>query len=868
MTVTKFWSVYYSWQKHHVDQERRAISIIQLCLDMTGYGYTFTPQDIALLTENVSTLYEDKIMKAPFVERDFLASSAFVANLTEFWNKIIVHHWKDLLRDNDWFNKTVMLVLMFCKSSSDECAMVGSFVGTIIVQQLCTARHKLLKDVESASVLRDTHRRSSLKRKLDYIDQVSLALLTEVVEGLQYARLSALLMKRICETFEAYPQLMVDEYKQLDLLAIGLMSKNRPSIQVVLKCLQWMIKNCNAETSQACGLFVMRFETQLLQVSDAYKSFETIILQLFLQAQTIVGTVLLSENSMENIIFKMFGKDEAVINTAIDLHGIYFTALHVPAALEKHALVAILDVFERYEYPLASLDTVTRKLWEKGFFRRFDDLFTLLINANAAFLANCMAHVINYCHQLLMEDIRTRITPSAHSSESVSWNGIRRRIQSFVKGYPACLQAVSQCFGLYSLLLKSLNPENNELYRVAGVDCESYYTAVLFNTLAKVAMEETIDYTALFHTLTSIHNFDSVCYISEDVWKELTDKYYTFFFHTRSRLRRYNMGIDSKQMKLYTVAILRLCILTEINNATEEVFTLAEYLANDLRLLSNMSLSEESKAIFYRLYKNTLYAVVRCCLEHPSKNHPTAKFNQYGKRVQAFMSVLVDQLNYIDSEFAVSRHIANAMCNMLVLTQECDSKQWSPMPLKDMVFKVEPAMLQKLATYVERQVFVEQALSDEGQNYLLGRKLMLTAYGDVYRLHHALPRKTDLCYIFKHFGTNSPFTQELEQLLYTLYASDSNDFYKISAQVMVMFVCKPHAFQTKLKVVVSTVITKKKSLTIEMAFFYDYRCFGLICTSFARIACQTWMRTVILSTSFDTYWMRCWENSDASAVVR
>uniref|UniRef100_A0A182MZ97 Uncharacterized protein n=1 Tax=Anopheles dirus TaxID=7168 RepID=A0A182MZ97_9DIPT len=251
-------------------------------------------------------------------------------------------------------------------------------------------------------------------------------------------------------------------------------------------------------------------------------------------------------------------------------------------------------------------------------------------------------------------------------------------------------------------------------------------------------------------------------------------------------------------MESYTTAVLRLCVLTEINNATENVFTLAEYLANDLRLLSKMKLSDESNAIFYRLYKNALHAVVKCCLEEPSKERTGVKFDEYGKRIQAFMSVLVEQLDANDCEFAVSRHVANALCNMLVLTQEVDSRERLLIPLRYMTFRVQPEMLQKLAAYIERQVFVEHALPDEGQNYLLARKLMLATYGDVYRLHHALPRKTDLCHILKHVGTNTAFTEELEQLLNTVHANDPNEFYGISAQVAMNF-CTKSSFTTKVK---------------------------------------------------------------------
>lgn len=202
-----------------------------------------------------------------------------------FWQHAIVHQWKELLSGNDWFNKCVMLVMLLCRSKTDECAMVGSFICADLVPHLCAAHHNLLNDMERAASWQGSQRKSSLKKKEYYIDQVCQALSTEIGNGFKYAKLSGLLMEKLCEAFVTYPDLLILTHGQLELLGAGLRWKQRQSVQLALKCMkQLMSDSFSSDINNAAGIFILKMENQLTRIMDSYKSSETAILHLFLEA--------------------------------------------------------------------------------------------------------------------------------------------------------------------------------------------------------------------------------------------------------------------------------------------------------------------------------------------------------------------------------------------------------------------------------------------------------------------------------------------------------------------------------------------------------------------------------------------------------
>uniref|UniRef100_A0A182WFH6 Uncharacterized protein n=1 Tax=Anopheles minimus TaxID=112268 RepID=A0A182WFH6_9DIPT len=349
--------VYYSWRRVlEGNKDVGTMCILQLFVDMTGFFYTIELADLTLLKEDSQSLLEEKIYKAPFEICDIM-DRTFVVNFNKFWHQAIVKQWKELLLENDWFNKSVMFAVVLANSDCDECVMVGSFIGAHLLPNLCSARSHLLNDLEKGSWWRRNQSTSSLQKKQNYIDQICQTLIPDIKHGLQFASVADIIMDQIFETILAFPQLIVLEYGQLDLIGEGLQFKNRKAVSKVLQCLKiLMVDAFHSGAKETVALYILRRETQLTCIMDAYKKTESKILHLFLDALGVVGNVLLSEETAEKIVLKMFGTDQAVINAAIDLHGIYCASIHPPAEVETNALAAILEAFERYAYPLASFN--------------------------------------------------------------------------------------------------------------------------------------------------------------------------------------------------------------------------------------------------------------------------------------------------------------------------------------------------------------------------------------------------------------------------------------------------------------------------------------------------------------------------------
>lgn len=245
------------------------------------------------------------------------------------------------------------------------------------------------------------------------------------------------------------------------------------------------------------------------------------------------------------IAYRIFtATEEPVVNASIDLLTLYYSAVTPADELECQMLVDLLQLFQAHELPLATLDRVIEKLWIKGFFQRFDAIFQLLMSLDITvdtFLAKCVVHSITHCHEMLIEDIKEKISPDPNRATlGTRWGRIRERVQSFIAAYPKCMRDISVHSEHFVLLLNSLQPEYNEYYGMCGVDCEAYCVEVFYKTLLPIALKCS-SYSVLYQTLATIYRYDRIMHISEEIWQKLTEEYTTIFFHVRSRLKRYNL---------------------------------------------------------------------------------------------------------------------------------------------------------------------------------------------------------------------------------------------------------------------------------------------------------------------------------------
>ncbi|KFB49115.1 hypothetical protein ZHAS_00017268 [Anopheles sinensis] len=677
---------------------------------MTGFSYRLNEEDLVLLDENINALLEGNIFRAHSECKKFVRDEIFISNLHDFLQNLIVRPWQEILAGNEWLNKTVRLLAAFCTSDRDECIMVGAYLASIMLRNLCKLQNNSKLILQRPSLFRNAEEQVQLKKICRTGDQICLVLLESMRPGFAFVEILVPLTDHVCEMLASYSILLIKEYKQLELLDEILSLKSKKTTLTVLKYLKsHFIDTITSPITRDVARYILSRESVLICTMGSLKSVESVVLQLLYHACRVTASTL-SDQASKRIALSMFSPDEATMNAAIDLFQARFVENAQARNVEDNIIMSVVEVYGQYEHPLAALQTLIERIWQKRFFQQFDDLFLLLkevmqLEDSHRFGAKTIAYMITYCHQLLMADIKAGITPPQNAAVPVDWSTIRMRLDSFVSFYPECLTVVLEDQDVFKMLLNCLNPEDKELYSVAGVNCEQYYINVLYNTLSPVATKAT-EYTTLLATLSAIYRFDTIVHVSEDIWGELTKRFYTVFFHTRSRLRGYNVGIDKKLMEDYAASITQLCVLLEINNSSYDVFTLAEYLAKDFRLLKKMHLSKNENAIFYRLYKNTLFAQVASLLQNYDHQLCENGSSQFGSQVKAFIIELCAQLdaNGGDVAFDVSKHIVGTVCDMLLLTEPFGQ---NPV-LKEMLpteFTVEQELLEKLAKYTEQTVF-------------------------------------------------------------------------------------------------------------------------------------------------------------------
>ncbi|XP_050093427.1 uncharacterized protein LOC126576259 [Anopheles aquasalis] len=806
--------VYQRWSA--LSSSDQTVNVLQLLVDMTGFQYVLHEEDVDLLRQNARNFEEERIINAPFEAYEFLKHPKHLANLDEFCRNLIVRPCNELLANNECINSMITLTLAFCASKQDECVMVGTFFGSIQLEYLCAAQRTLLGDLERAIAIRDGERQQLLQRKQRYIDDICISLFRYCRAGLSFEQLCVPLTERFCRLLITFSDRIVLHYNELQILADIMKVKCKKALLIVLRCLKDLLDNEPADErlQNRVALFILCEADLLVRVMYAYKQLELSVLNLLLKAHRQIGTQVFSEDVATKIAFRIFtASQEPVVNTSIDLLTRYYTAITPADELECKMLVDLLQVFQAHELPLATLDRVVEKLWIKGFFKRFEAIFQLLMSLDISvdtFLAKCVVHTIAHCHEMLVDDIKEKISPDPHRvTLGTRWGRIRERILSFVAVYPKTLRDISVHPEHFVLLLNPLQPEYNEYYGMCGVNCEAYCVEVFYKTLLPIALD-CGSFSVLYHTLATIYRYDRIMHISEEIWQKLTNEYADNFFCVRSHLRRYNLGIDRRLMNSYDAAITRLCVLIEINSFSRDIDTLVEYLANDLRLLERMELSIEGEMIFFRLYKNTLYVLVNRWLENPAEFPAAMTERVIGRRVGVLMTELVSRLQTtIDLEFSGAMHLIVAFCDLMILLQP-SSQIHQMTETGNIVFQVEETLLETLGSAVEWHVF-NNTDPDTLKTLLSQRKHLLGKYIAMYRLHGSLPHSMGPSHVVLHYGRENEFEMELEQLLLiTFRAAVNNRFNDIISHAFLscfltrgnimkgkVFIDKIHEYQLK-----------------------------------------------------------------------
>ncbi|XP_052863996.1 uncharacterized protein LOC128270627 [Anopheles cruzii] len=779
-------TVYQTWRRIFSDSSDEGIeSVLQILIDMTGFDYKLVADDINLLKQNRPNVVVDRITEAPCEPHGFLKDKQHCTHVIEFLHELIVRPYNEMLVDNECFNLLLKLTTFFGHGSQDECVVVGAYIGSVMLEHLYTVHRMVAEEMQRMSAIRATDRLALLQQKQDYVDRVCGLLFQCSRVGLQFKELCVPLMERFCRLFETFAEQTIMEHDQLPVMIDVLGIKCKKSMQIALRCLKNLLGESNStEISNRVVLFVHQQASIVVRTMDIYVGMELPVINLFLAAYSKIHSHILNEDVMEKIAYKLFGTDDAVINASIDLLLLNYTRMSLTNEQEVQLLLDTLRVFEKHEIPRASLGAVVEKFWKKEFFARFDGLFHALVTAlecsdSSSFFAKCIVYAITHCHELLIGDIKAKISPLPNVSDGTSWNGMRECIQSFVAGYPRCLRHISSHSEHFALMLNALQPEHYEFYRKCDVDCEQYCEEIMYRTLHPVASKENT-YPVLFRTLSAIYRYDIIENISEDIWHKLSEDYYAFFFYTRGRLKRHNLGTDQKLKNRYVIAITKLCVLMEIKNTSKDVVMLAEYLANDLRLIERMMLAVEANWIFFRLYKNMLHALLQWYLEDPMNRRTTIKRGATGRRIHDFMVELAKRIKSNDCEdFTCTMHMVVTLCDMLVLLHPT-SQLHELAELQHNEIEVEEELMEKLSQSIKKHVFHD--IQGEHVTLLAERKILLAKYCSLCDAHWELTRSS-VHHVLLHYGQDTEFEEELETLLMNFYRSAGRDGYnKIISQ--------------------------------------------------------------------------------------
>ncbi|XP_058056385.1 uncharacterized protein LOC131207774 [Anopheles bellator] len=784
-------TVYQTWRRIFSDSPDEGIeSVLQILIDMTGYDYKLVSDDVNLLKQNKPNVVVKRITETPCEPRGFLKDNEHCTHVIEFLQELIVRPYNEILVDNECFNLMLKLTTFFGHGSRDEFVEVGAYIGSVMLEHLYTVHRMVVEEIQRATLIRANERLALLEQKQDYVHRVCGLLFQCSRVGLQFKELCVPLTVRFCRLLETFADQTIIENDltagsllpvMIDVLGI----KCKKSMQIALRCLKNLLgETSSTEISNRVVLFVHQQASIVVRAMDIYVGMELPVINLFLAAYSKIHNHTLNEDVMEKIVYKLFGTDDAVINASIDLLLLNYTRMPLINEQGVQLLLDTLRVFEKHEIPRASLAAVVEKFWMKGFFARFDGLFHALVTAlecadNSSFYTKCIVYAITHCHELLIGDIKAKISPTPNVSDGTCWNGMRECIQSFVAGYPRCLRHISSHPEHFALMLNALQPEHYEFYRMCDVDCEKYCEKILYRTLHPVASKENT-YPVLCRTLSAIFRYDIIENISEDIWFKLSEDYYAFFFYTRGRLKRHNLGTDQKLMDRYVMAITRLCVMMEIKNTSKDVVMLAEYLANDLRLVDRMMLTVEANWIFFRLYKNMLHALMQWYLEDPINRRATIKRGATGRRIHSFMVELTKRITNMDCEdFTCAVHMVVTFCDMLVLLHPT-SQLHELAELQYNECEVEEELMEKLTQSIEKHVFHD--IPDEHITVLAERKILLTKYCSLCHAHCELTRSS-VHHVLLHYGQDTEFEEELETLLMNIYSSAGKDGYnKIISQ--------------------------------------------------------------------------------------
>lgn len=773
--------IYRNWQiNYREDTVDGTKVLLQLVVDITGYGYKFTAEDM----EN-DTIMRDivrkKIIKTSFQEKHIFENTILLNKLNDLFKLMIVEDRQELLQNNIWLNKTIRLLMAFCESNDDNCKMVAGYLSSTILIFISIVQQHVLQEFLRIQKEEDFEKLQEAEKRERYINKIRKLLVNNIETCCRYATILPLIAESYCELLETHPMLFVQDNSMLEVLNTLLQHQHCKMFFTIANCFKNLL-NPDTHTSEVQNMIVKFFlqpsGKRFVQSMMSFKSCEKVAMEVIAAVQRQnCGRSIFETDMAEYVRQYMFNDDEVVRSHAIDFHVSICCTPDDDDNKNSEILIGILKLYQRYDHTSISLKELITDLWKLDFFDDWGLLFNLLTmecsrNDNL-FMIITIVLVITQCHKLMLSNLEENLQPR---SKGVDRSHLKKLVNGFLTGYPKVLEECIPHEQAYTALLQLANSECHKLLEQYNDACDEYYET-LFVVLSDVLKNAT-SFDMLQKSLMIIRGYWGIIMDIEEMWIDNLNSSVKEFIDTRTRFTRKNIGQDLILTTKYVTNMTRLTALLELDyDLHGHAPDVKKIVVNDFLLLDKMNFNSNQRSMFYRLYKCVFYVIV--------KELPTSTDSGFSdaftdkscigqrlkKRMQELLRALFKQLNKYDETLDTCVHIFTTLCDMLLLSQT------DVVELHQIDYKVEAVILEKIAKYLLNYLFSKTY--DWQEDPTTKQKLLLNNYINLYTLHKSLPRTTDTHYIVANFAVDTPWEEQFKQLLKVLHQNDSVQFGEI-----------------------------------------------------------------------------------------
>ncbi|KAL1380325.1 hypothetical protein pipiens_014289 [Culex pipiens pipiens] len=691
------------YHESHIEGTRH---ILQLCVDITGYSYAIKPEDVELSGSDMPNFVQENVVKSNFQEVNVFNKPAVLERLFKLLEVMIVHDSQELLQNNFWLNRMIMMMVAFSEADDDECNMVGGCLSTFLLVHISAVRQNVQKELEKTYLDND-----------DLIDEIErrernlYKCCKKLIRNIEIVHRFTITLPTIsdlyCRLLVAYPGFYVENGDGMKVLLKLLQCRHARTYALVVNCFKSLL-NPEAQSKEIVGavttFFVESAQAFFVQGLLNHKSYEKQAMEVVLLIQNqFQGRTVFDKDVTDKLRQFMFNADDQVRGYAIDFHVSTLCRPEDDQTKDGDILLHILKLYVTYEHSIESLKALVTYLWQLDFFETWDVLFDLLTGEAARednfFLVYSLVIVVNHCHGLLMQSFESQ------EQQPVDRDKLRRLVKSFMRKYPEALRSCIRYECAYSELLKPASAEHHRKIMRLKVDVQPYYEA-LFDVLETVARTGT-DFCMLVANLKVIRRYGAVIVDTEQIWSELMTSSVSAFIETRHKITSVNVGKDPQVQESYYQCMVRVTAMLELDHdiGHTNLNTLMTMAVNDFNLLEKFKFNQIQTAMFYRFYKSVFYTLLHAYQSPPPADSgiipdlPRFTGQRLKRRVLALLRILIKHLGQYDEPLEVCLHQFTTLCDMLLMTQtsiaELDIAE-----LAHCEYNVEATLLERMAKYL------------------------------------------------------------------------------------------------------------------------------------------------------------------------